>query len=494
MRVQKKESKTKENKMPIIFLIVLILLFVIDIFIYENNKLIVIQEKLEDKYSDIDNYYIEVISEYNVTVDNEDIKEKNISKYISYKNEMNIFSKTDNQNELRSYIDKEEKMDAVWFYDAEKQTNITNYLMYRPVQKIISIENIIDNEISNMKSSKYICIEETFDNKNCIVFRSEENQKMQEIYFEKETLLPLKTAYYNKKIDSDDYILNSEKIFDIKLNTVSKSDILIPNKDSFSKVEFTDIYDLEKNKNISESAEIKSIQSLGKGIVEKFKILNTEDSNVEYFSISNDENIKYAEIENYSTYEKFTSKWENLKKLKKEDFKNYKVYILINTDITKDMNVKEKIISYDSTVENYILDVIGKTDTSYNTGILIIEPIKNYGMANFVELKNKLVIKSDEETMNMIASQKEMMLQYIREYAQNQELQIASDNRGGILENVIPTDFFETQGKSNNTLEKEERTCWVEQIGFKNGNEEQTLVLRIYVDAETKELIAAKID
>lgn len=486
------EEKTNDNKNNkktksfILFLVLIILLIIVIFFIYKNTKLSRIQNELENKYMNIDNFSIEIINRYTVFADNEKEQEEEIKKYISYEDEMNVFSKGISQNELRAYVDKNEKMDAVWYYNTDTQSNVTNYLMYRPVEEIITIGNVIEDEINEFKSNKYTYTEENFDNKECIVFRSKTDKMMKEMYLEKETLLPVKTARYIKDLNSNEYIMDNERIFNIKINTVSKADILIPNKEAFSKVEFSDTVHLRANND-------KTIPNLGDGMIEKFKILNTEDAKVEYFSSSNDENIKYAEIENYSTYERFTSKWGNIKKLKEEDFKNYKVYILVNTDITKDMEVKEKVVSYDSTVENYILNITGKDDTSYNTGILIVEPIKNYGEANFVELKNELVIKSDEETMNVISEQNELMLQYVKNYTKNQDLQILYANRGGWLENIVPTDFFETQGETNNTLEKEERTCWVEQIGFKTSDETKQVVLLIYIDAETKELIAAKI-
>lgn len=494
---EQKESKTaevKKRKLPILFGILIIFISIIVVFLYRNTKIIRIQKALENKYLSVDNFIIEVINKYSVTSDGNLLEEKNTKKYIAYENEMNIFSKTDNQSELRAYVDKEEKMDAVWFYDTEKQTNITNYLMYRPVNEIITIGNIISDEIDEMKLKKYTYTEEIIDNKKCIVFRSKDNQSIQEIYIEEESLLPVKTAHYNKFMNSDEYTLYDEKIFNIQIDNVSKSDILIPNKDSFLKVEFSDENYFYTDEDIDEKDEKKSLQNIGDGLIEKFMIPNTEKLNTEYFSVSDNKEIKYIEIENYSTYERFKNKWNNLKKLEKEDFKNYKIYIVVDTDITKDIEFKEKITSYDSNTENYMLTVTEKSDTSYNTGILIVEPIKNYGMANFVEVKNDLIIRSDEETMKMVEEKKDLILQYVKNYAKNQDIQIASENRGGSIKNVIPTNFFVTEGKSNDNLEEKERTCWVEYMTFESNDKKINIVLEIYIDTETKQLIAAKIN
>lgn len=491
MTVQKKEFKKRKL---LLFGILIILLCVIIIILYKNTKIIRIQKELESKYLNVDNFEIEVINKYCVTSDGNLLEEKNIKKYISYGNEMNIFSKTDNQSELRSYVDKKEKIDAVWFYDTEEETNITNYLMYRPVNKIITIGNIISDEIEEMKFKKYTYTEEIVDNKKCIVFRTKNNQNIKEIYIEEESLLPVKTVHYSKTIDSNEYTFQDEKIFNIQIEGVKKSDILIPNKESFLKVEFSDINYLDTDENIDDKEEKKSIQNIGDGLIEKFMIPNIEKLNTEYFSVSDNKEIKYIEIENYSTYERFKNKWSNLRKLEKGDFKEYKIYIVVNTNITKDIEFKEKVISYDSNTENYILTVSEKNDTSYNTGILIIEPIKNYGTENFVELKNDLLIQSDEETMKMIEEKKELILQYVKNYTQNNDIQIASTNKGGTIKNIIPTNFFITEGNSNDNLEENERTCWVEYMTFESTDKKTNIILEIYIDTETKQLIAAKIN
>lgn len=491
---ESKVSEVKKRKLPILFGILIILFCIIAILLYRHTKIIRIQKELENKYLSVNNFVIEVINKYSVTSDGNLLEEKNTKKYISYENEMNIFSKTENQSEIRAYVDKEEKMDAIWFYDTEKQTNITNYLMYRPVNEIITIGNIISNEIDEIKLKKYTYTEEIVDNKKCIVFRSKDDQNMQEIYIEKESLLPVKTLRYSKFIEPNEYTLYDEKIFNIQIDSVSKSDILIPNKDSFLKVEFSDVNYFYTDENIDEKEEKKSLQNIADGLVEKFMIPNTEKLNTEYFSVSDTKEIKYIEIENYSTYERFKNKWNNLKKLEKEDFKNYKIYIVVDTDITKDIEFKEKITSYDSNTENYMFNVTEKSDTSYNTGILIVEPIKNYGMANFVEVKNDLVIQSDEETMKMAEEKKDLILQYVKNYVKNQDMQIASGNRGGIIKNIIPTNFFTTEGNYNDNLEEKERTCWVEYMTFESNDKKTNVTLEIYIDAETKQLIAAKIN
>ena len=111
-----------------------------------------------------------------------------------------------------------------------------------------------------------------------------------------------------------------------------------------------------------------------------------------------------------------------------------------------------------------------------------------------MEVKNDLVIQSDEETMKMAEEKKDLILQYVKNYVKNQDMQIASGNRGGIIKNIIPTNFFTTEGNYNDNLEEKERTCWVEYMTFESNDKKTNVTLEIYIDAETKQLIAAKIN
>lgn len=120
-------------------------------------------------------------------------------------------------------------------------------------------------------------------------------------------------------------------------------------------------------------------EEAGKIVNYNFKVEINEDDSLKYFSKTNYPNIKLLKINNNYTYKKIQERWKNLRDLTDDDFKNYFVILVVDTDNSKELNFKELGTNKNSNLNEYVEKMIYLNETNAQeeylySGNLIIIP------------------------------------------------------------------------------------------------------------------------
>lgn len=131
--------------------------------------------------------------------------------------------------------------------------------------------------------------------------------------------------------------LNNES-YDFKIGNTTEEELAFPEG---CNIILADYEEADRNKGKT-SVKISNCEAEAGTIVSyDFEFENVNENTLYGFAGTDYENIKIAKIMNHITYKKFQETFTNLRDLTEEDFDNYFVMLVINTDIKKQISFKD---------------------------------------------------------------------------------------------------------------------------------------------------------
>lgn len=503
----KLSKKFKKYKAIISIFSILIIFTIIPLFCTTRYGIITkIRKEILSRYGEVDSFYIK--RNYYDYYNNE--SRVYYTETLMKNGEMNICNwSKESDNKTFLYYNFSENVRRLWI-ESEKKENKFISIDYG-IGKFdgiieyfghLSVDLKNNNFFTQMseryeleKKSKAISL--NIDGKMCYKITIKENEEMYtDLYIDKETYLPIKEVMY--EIEKEGEVKELNKIeYEIQINQNLEKEIINPNLDEFEYIQINDLEETFEEASL-DNIEIKSIsntnQKPGEALFEEFDILETEELDLRYF-IKTGTELRDLKVPSFRIYEKITEKWSNLRKLTKEDFKYYDVYIVINVNKNKTLKFKEKIYTDGDYCRNILFDIRNKNEenNNYQAELIVVKKEDKSNISyNFCEAKNEILFKSEKYALDKGKENMDKILEAIENYT-NIDATNKLSNSGGFLRNVIPNEFWISNGKSIKETSIEERTAWEEIYEYRDWEDDRNFELHLYIDTETGEFISGKI-
>ena len=470
-------------------LVVFVVFFIIRIYHYQVLKKISDAGKAFVESEDY-NYIVKIVGENSEEI----IKQyKNGSKMyhhsyykiFSLNYESNDYSVEDLDDEFLNVYNASEKDDILVIcthseeslYDFSRPVNFTTYWILDSDSIYIDTYGVF-SKISNWIHYRIMypaVFEREYNGKTCYVYKKFSTMRE---WIDKETLLPVKIEF----LENDGQVYQT--IY-YEYNKLSDKVIELPNPKDFKTVEYYDSGKQVENswKKPAEEAISGTNLKPDEMLAENIEIKDNEVLN--FLELTpNEDGIVSLDIYSYETYNKFRTKYSNLRELTEKDFERYFVSIAFKEGYK--LNYLERWESSQANITNIIVN----TEEANTENLTLLVLPKSTGNMNveYIENTKKIKIDSYEAVDNV--------QKYLDDFAKEYDLEnmdFMGYNNDFICK--LTNKKFAELDYIINPVKGEEPLCWrIDWCVYRGDAEAQFSDLIIYIDATTGEVIGSKAD